>query len=134
LHPRLAGKIAGTIVTRGYIMIKIDGVKRQAHRLAWLYIHGQWPSHHIDHIDGCPANNTIANLRDVIEAVNHENQRRAKRGSAVGLLGVSRHRSRFRAIIEVRGVRHDLGSFDSSEEAHAAYIREKRLRHVGNTL
>ncbi|MBK8117557.1 MAG: HNH endonuclease [Candidatus Accumulibacter sp.] len=33
----------------------------------------------MDHIDGNPLNNSIANLRDVSKSVNLQNRRRAKR-------------------------------------------------------
>ena len=53
----------GTIRPDGYVMIHIVGKFYLAHRLAWLYINGEWPEGEIDHIDRNPSNNAFANLR-----------------------------------------------------------------------
>ncbi|MDD0156969.1 HNH endonuclease signature motif containing protein, partial [Shigella flexneri] len=63
------GKVAGTI-SYGYNAINIDGVRYFAHRLAWLYVYGEWPKQEIDHIDRNRRNNAISNLRDVSRVVN----------------------------------------------------------------
>jgi hypothetical protein len=62
-HAR-AGEIAGSVHSTGYVRIGIDGGKYTAHRLAWLYVHGVWPSDQIDHINRNRSDNRIANLRE----------------------------------------------------------------------
>lgn len=132
------GKAAGTIERvkcARRVNIYIDSQRYRAHRLAWFFVHREWPSGDIDHIDGNPINNAIANLRCVNRSVNMENQRRARSDSKLGILGVSqRSQNSFQAEIGVRGVRHRLGSFDSAEEAHQAYLTAKRQLHVGCTI
>lgn len=71
---RREGFVAGTIVSEGYISIGIDRRCYKAHRLAWLYFHGIWPSAVVDHIDGDTSNNRIENLRDVTHAQNGLNR------------------------------------------------------------
>ena len=62
-HAR-AGDMAGTIHSTGYVRISIDGGKYTAHHLAWLYVHGVWPSDQIEHINRKRSDNRIANLRE----------------------------------------------------------------------
>lgn len=130
------GEVAGSKHPRyGYIRIGVDGRYYMAHRLAWLYVCGRWPEHHIDHINGDRADNRIENLRDVTSSVNSQNQRKAhpnNKGS--GLLGVSQNHWKWTARIKVGGRQLNLGTYDAPEEAHAAYLTAKRQLHEGCTL
>lgn len=109
----------------GYVVITIDGKAYRAHRLAWLYMTGEWPSGPIDHANMVRSDNRWSNLRLATTALNNVN-RRQKPGSKHGLKGVSDTITpgRYRARIKV-GPRHiHIGVFDTPEEAHAAYCRE----------
>lgn len=132
----LLGKVAGRIGTGGYVRIQVDGREYQAHRLAWLYVHGTFPRQQVDHIDGNRQRNAIANLRDVSASANQQNQRRAQSGSASGRLGAHPGKApgRFYAMIAVDGVNRYLGTFDGAEAAHAAYLAAKRALHEGCTI
>lgn len=57
-----AGDIAGTL-KEGYIRIIINNERCLAHRLAWMYVYGEWPSGEIDHINRIRSDNRISNLR-----------------------------------------------------------------------
>jgi hypothetical protein len=132
-----AGDPAGTVKPGGYIQIHACGRLHYAHRLAWLFMHGTWPSGHVDHIDGNPSNNTPANLRDVSIATNQQNQRRAHRSNlSSGMQGVSfdARTGRWLAKISVSNRTKNLGRHDSQELAHQAYLTAKRQLHEGNTL
>jgi hypothetical protein len=84
------GDVLGFVTNQGRLEISVAGKIYFAHRLAWLYMTGEWPQHTIDHIDGCPANNRLDNLRDVPHATNTENVRRARSNSKSGILGVKK--------------------------------------------
>lgn len=73
-------KPAGTVRADGYLSIKIDGQNYMAQRLAWLYVHGLWPTNVIDHINGDRLDNRLVNLRDVTQAENNANTPRSRRG------------------------------------------------------
>src|SRR5690606_29052356 len=70
------GREAGGKQGGGYLRFSVDGKHYLAHRLAWLYVHGKWPSDQIDHINGDRSDNRIDNLRDVTHAENRRNTKR----------------------------------------------------------
>jgi hypothetical protein len=128
------GAVAGSLTSGGYISIRVDGVAYQAHRLAWLWVTGQWPTHEIDHRDGVRTNNRIGNLRDATRLVNAQNMRLPKRNSKSGVLGVVPYGDRWIARITAKRKEKHLGIFDTSDAAHAAYLSAKRELHEGCTL
>jgi hypothetical protein len=131
---RLPDGSAGTNGARGERKIVIDQKSYLAHRLAWFYVHGVWPTKEIDHIDGNPANNRIANLRDVSRAMNAQNWRTASANNTHGVFGVTKVNRRYRAKLTVDGKSRHVGYFDTPEEANAAYIQAKRTYHPGCTI
>jgi hypothetical protein len=83
-----AGAIAGSANWKGYICIHINGRNYRAHRLAWLYVTGNWPYAQIDHVDRDKANNKFANLREATNKQNHENLDRRRKDNTSGHRGV----------------------------------------------
>jgi len=131
----MAGAMAGNhMVGDGRLQIYVDGKNYTGARLAWFYAHDQWPTGDVDHINGDPSDDRLANLRDVPRRVNQENRRRARSDSYIGLLGVSPNRNRWRATIRSKGQWTHLGTFDTPAEAHAAYVAAKRVIHEGCTI
>lgn len=128
------GSIAGYTNSNGYRVIRLDGVRYRAHRLAWFFAHGVWPSENVDHINGDRADNRIANLRDITQAENLQNQKRAHNRSKTGLLGAWPSGKRFHSCVRVNGKYHELGRFDTAEQAHAAYLEAKSRLHKFQTL
>jgi len=133
-----AGSKAGTPHKRGYWKISIDGKIYSAHRLAWLYAYGRWPTDQLDHINHVKDDNRLANLREASQTLNQENKIRARADSKTGLLGVSQKTSgrqdRWIAQICVDKKIVYLGSFDDPDVAHQVYLRAKRDLHAGSTL
>lgn len=133
---RRAGAEAGTINRWGYRAICCDGKYLLAHRLAWLYVYGEWPKNEIDHINGNRSDNRIENLRDVPRAINAQNIRSARVDSESKVLGVSwsKERHKWVATIVTNGKQKYLGSFSKIEDAKDAYLAAKRSSHVGCTI
>lgn len=129
------GSVAGYKDPKGYIFIRLDGVLHRAHRLAWLYIHGEWPKDEIDHINGDPSDNKASNLREITGALNKQNQRKARKDNArTGVLGVYPNGKGYMASIQVNGRTHYLGTHKTVEKAYAAYVEAKRRLHPAGTL
>ena len=115
------GSLAGSVMSRGYIRIKVDGVDYLAHRLVFLFMHGEWPAQEVDHKNGEVTDNRYANLRHASSSQNKMNTRPRGR---LGVKGVSvAVGGRYQAQIKISGVTKPLGLYDSVEEAHAAYVR-----------
>lgn len=116
------GDRAGGMISLGYRAIRIDGRRYLEHRLAWVWFFGEQPPSELDHINGCPGDNRIANLRAATSAQNKQNTR-SRAGSRSGLKGVSwiAARAKWRAEIRANGRALHLGYFENPEQAHAAY-------------
>lgn len=121
----------------GYTYISIDGCRYLAHRIAWLYVYGIWPVNDIDHINCVRTDNRIANLRDVERHVNNQNRAGARSDNkSSGMTGVSWHvhSKKWRVRIWLKGKEYRVGLFDSPEDAHEAYVKQKRILHEGCTI
>ena len=121
---------------KGYYRVTVDSVRYMAHRLAWLYVYGVWPTKDIDHWDTDRGNNRIRNLRDVTNQVNRENMRNPRSDNSTGFLGVvlNKPNGKYRARIQVGKKGRHIGLYKTAEEAHVAYVIAKRKLHEGCTL
>lgn len=117
-------KMAGNLEGNGYVRINFGGKKYQAHRLAWLYMTGMWPTDMIDHVDGVRSNNRWSNLRPANRVENMRNSRRYSTNTS-GYKGVSKMRNttskQWVAQCRVNKKSVCLGFFKTAEEAAAAY-------------
>lgn len=126
----LKDKPSGGLGAGGYIQITLDGITYYAHRLAVLYVTGSWPSNQIDHENKIRSDNKWNNLRDATSKQNRANTD-ALSNSKTGVKGVRWRSSTGRYLAEIRlNNRHiHLGSFETIEEAAAAYKAAAVLAH-----
>lgn len=117
-----AGTEAGTFhKNSGYVHLTVDGKKYRAHRLAWFYVHGEWPEE-IDHANGVRSDNRLTNLREATRSQNNANMA-PRIDNASGSKGVSwdgRTKS-WRSYITQDGRQKHLGRFGDKGAAIAAY-------------
>ena len=106
-----------------YRRIRIDRRLHYAHRLAWMYEHGEWPSGSLDHIDRDGTNNRLENLRIATQSQNNANSTARAASGFKGVYAVGR---RWRARIKVAGQNRSLGTFATAEAAGNAYAEAAR--------
>lgn len=80
-------------------------------------------SRQVDHIDGNGLNNRRGNLRIATESENNFN-RDIQRNNTSGFRGVSFHRGtgKWMSQTTVKGKYHNLGLYETPEQAHEAYL------------
>jgi hypothetical protein len=123
------GQLAGGKDRDGYIRIRIDNVKYAAHRLAWMYIHNDFPKNFIDHINGIKIDNRICNIRDVTRSENMQNLFKPQgRNIYIGVYK-NQNANTWYSKIEINGKQIRLGTFKTPEEANIAYKKAKLIYH-----
>lgn len=109
------GRVAGTLLSNGYLRIFIDKKSNYVHRLAFLHFHGECPDE-IDHANGIKTDNRIVNLRACGRSGNLGNTTLRKVNTS-GFKGVFKYRRRWVAKIAQK----HLGVFDTPVLAAMAY-------------
>lgn len=118
------GALAGCLKDSGYIVVCVDRKHHRAHRLIWLYVTGEWPAQDLDHINGNRADNRWDNLREATRSQNLGNSKPRSTNTS-GYKGVTfdKGRNKWRAQITHNYKVHQLGRFDSKDEAARVYDR-----------
>lgn len=113
-----AGEVAGCLhQASGYIYIGVDGGKYRAHRLAWLYMAGEWPVE-VDHKNRKRADNRWPNLREATRSQNNANGN-LRVDNTSGQKGVNwvRRANSWRAYVTIGGQQKHLGYFKDFNSA-----------------
>lgn len=118
---RFANEVAGALQANGYRYIIMGPKHHLAHRLAWLYMTGDMPSGHIDHINGDRTDNRWTNLRPATASQNASNTG-VRANNKSGVKGVCWVASKglWRATIMVARKDHFLGYYKTLQEAASA--------------
>ena len=121
--PRL-GKVIDDKSANGYIRIRHKDKAYGAHRVAWLFMTGNWPEQDVDHVNLDRADNRWTNLRAASRSENLGNIG-ARSDNKSGLKGAyySKRLRKWQSFIQIQGKHDYLGLFATAEEAHAAYVK-----------
>lgn len=117
------GTVAGNQRDDYYWRICIDKKLYFAHRLAWLYMTGEWPEYQVDHINHLRFDNRWKNLRQATHQENGKNQILRSTNTS-GKMGVSwdKARDKWAVAIKVKSKLIHLGRYTDKEKA--IFVRE----------
>lgn len=111
------GDSAGTFGASGRCEINFQAKRAHRYRVIFLMHHG-WCPPIIDHINGDPSDDRIANLRPATKQQNAANSK-LKEGLFKGV--TLHHTGKFVAQICIDGSHFHLGNYETAEEAAVAY-------------
>jgi hypothetical protein len=123
------GNEVGSKNAGGYLQVRLGSKTYLMHRLAFLYMTGDFPEHMADHINGIRDDNRWENLRPATRSQNLQNTGAYSRNST-GFKGVSFGASEgtYAAQIGFEGKKISLGIFTTAEAAALAYkIKSEEL-------
>lgn len=121
---------AGRIRSDGYLIISVLGTEYYGHRLAWLYVKGEWPLEELDHRNRIRSDNRWKNLRPATTAQNNLNQG-IRKDCKSGYRGVcwNPRSKKWRATISANKKQIHLGLFENVLDAAKAYQAAARKLH-----
>jgi hypothetical protein len=121
------GNVAGTVnYKNGYRYISVKCQRYLAHRLAWFFIHKEWPPEDMDHINGKRDDNRLINLRLATRSQNLANKLSGRNTGLPKGVHFMKNRGTWNAKINNK----HIGAFRSVEEAAEAY-RSEAIRIFG---
>jgi len=129
-NSKFSGRIAGSVMEKGYLTVSVSGNRFLVHRVVWKLVTGIEPPKHIDHRDLNKANNKFQNLRQATKSQNGFN-RNPSVSNSTGFKGVSwdSSREKFYSSIFANGKTVSLGRHTTAEQAYAAYCKAAKEIH-----
>jgi hypothetical protein len=112
------GDVAGDFCSYGYRRIGIDGKRYRACRLAWLYMTGEWPEKHVDHVNGIRSDDRWENLRSASIRQNAFNRGVSQRNS-VGIKGVG--------VRDIKGATYAYADCRAGDVRKTSFYNVKKL-------
>ena len=111
-----------------YVKIRFAGKKYYGHRLAWLYMTGEFPDGGIDHADRNGLNNAWQNLR-LASASQQRMNAQVRADNTSGFKGVHLHKptGKWLASIGYKGERKHLGLYATPDEAGKVYLGAAKI-------
>ncbi|MCZ6898266.1 MAG: HNH endonuclease signature motif containing protein [Betaproteobacteria bacterium] len=117
--------IAGYVDTRGYVKICINQSKPyKAHRLAWLYVYGEWPDI-VDHMNRNPSDNRLCNLRNVSHSGNQKNTK-LRIDNSTGIPGVGWDKTRNKWMVRIHSKGQIIAQLRFSDFFEAVCFRKSK--------
>jgi hypothetical protein len=107
-----SGSLAGNLNNTGYRRVTLDRKMYLEHRLAWFWVHGEWPEY-IDHINRDRSDNRISNLRPCSMSENLMNTV-VRKNNKTGITGIhwDSKNGKWQTYITKDRTRVHLGQFD----------------------
>jgi hypothetical protein len=129
------GELAGSICNRidkteGYVILCVKNIRLKAHRAAWAYMTGTWPTALIDHKNRRRDDNRFVNLREANDQTSVFNLKELRLNNTSGLRGVFKYGNKWRAAIRYKNKLHHLGTYEDKFKAKEVYEEAKNRLHV----
>jgi len=121
-------EVENTPISYGYSQINCNRRPYKTHRIVAMCYLGLDINNKdlvVDHIDHNTINNNVNNLRVVTHQQNMSNRIPANKGYYF-----DKKYGKYRAKISHKNRVYKLGSYDTEEEAHKAYLEGKRQLHI----
>lgn len=121
---------AGYYNSHGYRVIMVNHKPYPAHRLAWLYMTGEWPGKEVDHKNLIRDDNRWGNLRSASVFQNQWNTGlRSTNTSGVKGVYFDKRKQKWIGSFRANGLRFYTEGFGSSAEAAQALTTLREANH-----